>query len=506
MTGPPVRLLVVAGLLVVGTAVGSALPAPAGLGTAARPAPAVPVVGAQLVCPDVRQLPGATSTGVAVGSAPAAGSAPGEGVLSVREVTPDAAATTLPSTTGQPRTGLGLEVADGALALRADGVPAAGLTAVQSTETVAGAERGLALLACPPVRTDGWLLGGAAGAGQSGVLVLVNPDPVPAVVDLTVLSAEGPTEPRAGRGLQVPPSGRTLVPLDTLAPGRTALAVRVLAGRGRVAAGLRLVRADGAVPGGLAWAAPSPGPAGQVVVPALPAGPGPRAVLVANPGEADVVVQVELTTGDGQFVPEGLAEVVVPARSTVPVDLSSPLAATPAAVRVTATGGPVLAAGVVEDVGQSPTAPDPATPAGSAVRDVAYLASAPALSGPALLPEVPVDGDTSNVVLLAALDGDAVVDLSVRPVEGGPAVEVERRVEVPGGRAVPVDVGQLLPPGLRGAVSVVVRADAGAPVHASVVRRASPPEGPLLGALSLQGSRPALQRPRVVRDPAVGAG
>jgi hypothetical protein len=390
---------------------------------------------------------------------------------------------------------LGGDAVEASLEVRASG-PAAAALAVQSTALVtAGPVRGLATARCGPPRTQVWLLGGGTGVGETATLLLANPDPEPAVVDVTVLSSEGPADERPGRGLTVPAGGRVAVPLDTVAPERSRLAVRVQAARGRVAAAVRHERSDGVVPRGVDYAAVAEAPSATVALPGLPSGPGGRAVWVTNPGEVDLEVAVEVTTSDGQYVPDGLDAVAVPAQSTVAVDLSAVLATTPAAVSVTSDGGPVLAVGVAEDAGQDD------------VRDLAYLGPSTALDEPVLLPDV-VLGAADHVVVLSALRGDAVVELSVLPVAGAPVLPAPpRRVEVPGGRTVPVAVAELLPAGSTGRVAVRVAADRRAgPVHAAVLAVARPPEGPLLTGAALSSAPSTVDRPRVVRDPAVGAG
>lgn len=495
MTRPPLRLGVVVGLLVVATAVGS-LVSSADAPTSTPDL--VPVERAGAVCPDLRQG-ASTTTAVAVGLAPAARDATAGSPTTVeRTVVGTEDSDDLPlDTGGDVVVDLGLRVDDAGYAVEARGGAAAGLTAVATSLSVAGPTRGLASAPCLPAGTSTWLLGGGATVGDTSELVLVNPEPVEAAVDVMVLSAEGVPDARRGRGLQVPAGGRTVVPLDTLAPDRSSLAVRVQATRGRVAAALRHSRVDGATPAGLDFAAVSTGPAEQLVVPALPAGPGSRGVLLANPGETAVTVEVEVTTGDGQFVPEGLSAVEVPAESTRVADLTSALAATPAAVRVTGSGGAVVAAGVVVD-----TAPGDGGP----VQDFAYVAAVPPLTAPAVLPDVLVDGGTGSTLLLSAVRGDAVVDVELVAVSGGQDPDAPpRRVEVPGGSTVAVDLTAVLAPEFRGRVAVVVRPDpVGAPVHASHISSARPPGGPLLAAVALRGSRPDVERPQVVRDPAVG--
>jgi hypothetical protein len=393
---------------------------------------------------------------------------------------------------------LGTDAHEAALEVRADGPLAGGLAVQQTVLVTAGAVRGLATTRCGPPTTDGWLLGGGTTVGESATLVLVNADAVPAVADVTVLTGEGPVDARQGRGLTVPAGGRTVVPLDALAPERSRLAVRVQAVRGRVAATVRHERTDGIVARGVSYAAPAAASAESLDLPGLPAGPGGRAVWVTNPGDADVEVSVEVTTADGQYVPDGLDDVGVPAGTTVSVDLSAVLGPTAAAVRVTSSGGPVLAVGVAEDAGEGD------------VRDLSYTGPAPGLAAPALLPDVVLEPGRTTTLLLSALAGDGVVELTVGRVAGTPADApraAPRRVDVPGGRTVAVPVDSLLPEGATGRIAVQVRPDPrGSTVHAGVAVTSRGADGPLLTGYALPAPAARVERPPVVRDPAVGAG
>jgi hypothetical protein len=468
-----VRAAVAAGTaLLVGTAAGAGVPAP-GARDAAAPAP-VPVVGTSALCPDVR---GPVLAGLAA-------DAPAD--VTARPL--DGAAAPVPLAV---RPGSAAEVpTQDAVQVTAAGEGAAGLSVQASALVAAGAVRGLATDLCGPASTESWLVGGGTVVGESGVLLLANPDGEDAVVDVTVLSAEGPVDDRPGRGLSVPARGRLALPLDELAPERSRLALRVQATTGRVAAAVRVERSDGVVPRGVDVAART-GPGEELVVPGLPAGPGGRGLVLANPAPTTVTARVEVTALDGQFVPEGLEAVEVPAQSTAAVDLTGVLAATPAAVRVTADG-PLVAAGTAEDAGEGD------------VRDTASWAAVPSLAGPVLVPDVAL-GAGEAVVLLSALTGDAVAEVAVLPAPGGPAVAVPpRRVDVPGGRTVAVDVASLVPAGTAGRVAVrVAPDDVASPVHAGLVLRARPAEGPLLAGVALASGPREVPRPRVVRDPAV---
>ena len=493
MSAPPLRLVLVAALLGGVAALGGALEVP-GAPAADDPQP-VAVVGSEAVCPDLRQDAAGTVSAVSAGVADVDADGDLDVEVTARTLTGEPSPASALRVPGEaPATaGLGRDLDDAALAVRAAGPDAVGL-AVQTTVNVqSGPVRGAATTSCTAPTTDQWLLGAGTRAGERSTLVLANPDADEAVVDLSALSGEGPVDPR--RGLTVPARGRTEVPLAELAPDRSRRVVRVPATRGRVAAVLRHERSDGVVPRGVAYGARADGPGETVVVPGLPAGPGGRGVWVANPGESDVTVDVEVTAADGQFVPDGLSGLPVPAGTTVSADLSAVLGQTPAAVRVLATGGPVLAVGVAENAG-----------AGD-VRDVGFAGQADPLGAATVVPDVDL-GLVDTTLLLSALTADGVVELSVLRVTGRPAVPAPpRRIEVPAGRTVAVRAADLVPAGTTGRIAVQLRPDLrSADVHVGVVDTAARPEGPFLSLSTLSGRDARVPAPVVARDPAVGAG
>ena len=443
-------------------AVALVLAAGIGLGhvTAAEPAEprtarAAPVVAATAVCPDAGR-PGTT-----VAAAPAATSGPLGAPPSTTVAAAGPGLTSGPL--GAPPQPLAAPVlrdlADGAHVVTARGDGAGALSVVQRTRTASGAGRGAAALVCPAPAVETWFVGGATVVGATSELVLVNVEDTPAVVDVRVWTAGGPADRRPGRGTAVPARTRVVVPLDRLAPDRDLLAVHVDAVRGRVASALRVTRADGRTPLGTDWVPQAQPPAGEQVVAGLAAGPGSRTALVTNPGEDDAVVRLELATGDGTYVPEGAGAVLVPAGTSVAVDLSAQLSATPAALRVVSDGPPVLAGAVLVDG------------AGTA-RDAAWAAAVPVLDAAAVLADVDPDRD---VLLLSALDGDATVALG-----GG-------RLDVPSGTtvAVPLTAGGTLRP-LTGRVHAA---------HWSLERGS---RGPLTALLPVLAGRLVVSPPVVV--------
>ncbi len=459
-------------------------------GPTAGPLP-VPVVGQTLVCPVVRQGAGLV-TAVSAGTVGTAGPPPAADPSVLSTVTTAALGAATPpaplplDARGRVATGTGTGVADDALLLTARGALAAGLAAEQLSRATGPERRGWASAACAPAAPDTWYAGGSTAVGESAALVLVNPDETPASVDVALWSAQGPLDARPGRGLLVPARSRRVVGLDALAPGRSGLALRVTATRGRVASAVEHTRTEAGSPRGTELVPPSPPPGAQVVVPGLPAGPGERALLVTNPGEDATVVQVQLTGGDGQFVPTGLGAVPVAAGSTTRIDLTDLLSGTAAAARVVSAVGPVLAVGLVVD-GAGPTA------------ELAYAGAAGPLTGPALVPSLTGSG---SAVLLSALLQDATVVLTPLPVAGGTGpLPPPRTVVVPGGSTVVVPAAAL--GGAPGAPTALeVRpADGSGPVHAARLLRDDPTDGPLVTLLALSAAPESSLRPVVGLDP-----
>lgn len=494
MRRPPALVLAVAGLLAFGVA-GQRLTPPSLHEPAAYD---VPVVGALAVCPDVVQHGSAVQTRVSVGVARDAQTAAGGRIRGQRLGGGDSGHTVPLDRPGEVVVGLaaGPQPAD-AYVVGAEGPLAAGLEVEQVARGDDGPLRGLAGLRCGPAGTEAWFLGGATVVGQQGVLVLANPDDAAATVDVTVLTARGPADARPGHGLLVAPRSRRTVPLDALAPDRDLLAVHVVAARGRVAAAVRHTRWDGRTPAGVEWVPQAEPPSSEVVVPGVavspPSTPSPRRLLVANPGEQDTTVRVQLTTADGQLVPAGLEAVPVAAGSTTAVDLARSAAGGGLAVRVTSDGGPVLAAVLLDDAQQGP------------VREISYAGSGSPLSGPAVLTDVTIDRPTESTLLLSALGADARVEVTpVRVVGTRTPLPPPRTVAVPGGRTVAVRLSTFLPPGASGRLAVEVRPLPGsAPVYASRYLRARGARGPLTTSLVLRGAAQRVGRPAVLRDQGV---
>jgi hypothetical protein len=188
-------------------------------------------------------------------------------------------------------------------------------------------DEGPAAVSCRAPESDQWFTGLGAAARHSSVLELVNPDPGPAVADITVLGPRGLVDAPSLRGITVP-GGRSLrLDLAQEIPLRGELAAHVVVSRGR----LGVYAADsfdelGGGEAGVDWlAAQQPGL--DLLLLGLPEGTGTRALVLANEGDDEARAVVRVVTEDSAFRPEGLEDVRVLPGSVTRVPLSTILGA-----------------------------------------------------------------------------------------------------------------------------------------------------------------------------------
>jgi hypothetical protein len=400
--------------------------------------------------------------------------------------------------------------ASGAGPLRLDGardgtLPVLGATQVTFART--GDLRGLSAVSCGVASTDAWLLGGGTQVGRRARLLLANPAPAAAVVDLTVLGPAGEVGAPSGEGIVVPAGGQVPVLLDALAPGLDALAVHVVARSGRVAATLDDEVVRGLVPGGTDGVTASAEPSTRQVVPGLSvnagsasqdaAAAGAAAVRVAVPGPADAVVRVRLLGPDG---PQDLPGVVRTVTAGTVVDL--PLTGIPTGLytAVVEADAPVVAAGLVGRTVRPRSTRDAAgvprvLPGDNQVADLAWSASSAGLQGVLAVAAPALDG-VKAVLALGAVDSTRVV---VVPLSADGAPGAPRTFDLAAGTT-----GSLTLPG--GSAGALVRTLTGT-VHPALVLGASDPKGTMVAAAAVRpGSVAATtgRAPVVVADPAPG--
>lgn len=275
-----------------------------------RPPEAAPLARTTLVCPGPS---GEDTVGVAHTDARLAGRlqqrVPDEGSVVLRP-----GRTTL----------LGRADRSGPVALVAEGELAPG--------PVAGRWGGAGVTACTPPAPQSWFTGLAAGPERASVLELVNPDGGPAVADVTLMTPTGPVEVPALRGIRVPGRSALTFDLGKVVPSTQELALRVVVARGRLGAGVRDV-ADpvGRGPTTTSVVPAQAAPATSSYLPGVDAGSDQPVLTLANPGEDEARVSLEVVTDRSEFSPAGAEELRVAPGSVEVVALEDLLGAPAAA-------------------------------------------------------------------------------------------------------------------------------------------------------------------------------
>ena len=275
---------------------------------------------------------------------------------------------------------------------------------------------------CDQPAPERWFTGAGASSEHASTLTLINPDRGPAVADVTVWDGSALVDVPALRGVRVPGGRSTSFDLSEVVPSRDALALRVSVSRGRLAASV----ADVVDPVGRdrpvrEWLPAQATPASTSYVAGIGTTAADRVLSLANPGDSEVRVALELVSEESEFAPSGLEEVTLDPASVREVDLSRVLRGRNLtgvqALRVEATG-PVTA------TLRTRTPADLAlTPAGPTVEGDTAVAL------PAGSKRIVVTGATApGLVTLQAWDEDGEVVVRERRVEIDPATAARIRV------------------------------------------------------------------------------
>ncbi|HEX6149380.1 DUF5719 family protein [Nocardioides sp.] len=192
-------------------------------------------------------------------------------------------------------------------------------------------ERGLASAPCVQPRPEYWFTGVGAGAEHSSTLALTNPDPGPAVADVTVWAGTGPIDVPGLRGISLPGGETQRLELGSVVPRRGELLLHVVVSRGRLGAALAdEIPSIGAREATSAWLPASPEPATESLllglVPSADRADEPSdRLVIGNPGTSEVRAELRMVTEDAVFVPEGLEEVRIAPESIENVTLTETL-------------------------------------------------------------------------------------------------------------------------------------------------------------------------------------
>ena len=426
LTRPAASLVLVSAVLVAGSAAALATAPERTTVPAVERGPTreVTVARAAASCPDPVVDEGTTSRAAIAAPGPAGPTATGRRVGQAALSTVGGSALARLQAPGS--TAVDVLPRSGPLVARGTERSAPGLAAAQLTRSTEATMRGLSGTACAPTGTDFWFVGSGAVVGQRGRVYLTNPEPAPAVVDISLYGPDGPIDAPDGRGVSVAGGSQEIRLLDALAPDTTRFAVHVRARQGRVSAAVRDHQVDGLTPLGADWVPAARAPSERVLVPGVPGGEGERLLQVVAPGGSDAIVRVRLLADSGAFAPAGLDLLEVRAGTVAEVDLSPHAGGETVTVEVVADV-PVTA-GVLARVRAAPPL----------LGEIAYAAAtAPLTPGtPGVVPEVhQVEGRT-NRLLLTAPGREVTVEVAALPPAGG----VPTEVTVPAGSQVALDL------------------------------------------------------------------
>lgn len=361
------------------------------------------------------------------------------------------------------------------------GSRAPGLALDSLTVSERRGDHGLAGVTCGPPVNEAWFVGAGSGVGRDARIHLVNPEPTPATVDVSIFGANGTVEAPGARGVEVEARGSTVLSLASVAPGVEDVALNVVAVSGRVGVGVRETEVNGLQPRGADWVPVSEAPADRVVVPGLASGEGARRLSLFAPGTGTATVEVSVVGRQGPFVPTGGGPVDIDRGRVTTIDLGAALSEDEAAV-VVDSPVPVIAGVRWQTEGDE--------------TDLAFSAGSPALSGASVVPGLRIDGGMTSRLFLTAPDGAATV--RVRLLVDGVEQGDPRTVEVAAERTVRVDAAE---DGVEGVFAVVVEPVAGAgAVHAAVVRQQRVDGVPSMTVSTLRPTRAVVDVPVARQD------
>ncbi|MTB88819.1 hypothetical protein H9L21_12410 [Aeromicrobium senzhongii] len=275
---------------------------------------------------------------------------------------------------------------------------------------VAGTSSGDAVLgSCPPVVDEAWFVGLGDTGRSEATVTLINLGENRAVADLTWWGADGPIQSLDTSGLVVEPGERREISVDDVAAGEGAVAAHVSRRRGSLTA----VALD-AGRAGADLVSPASGAARSQVLAGIPRG-GTTRVELANPGTSTAHVTVAVRGPQGSFAAQGLEDVSVEPESTRVVTVPGAVDLDQASLAVT-SDLPVVASATVETDD-----------------DIARVAPAPPITGPAVVP-VRMDGRAVRLVLTAEEPAEVVVESFSASMES----LGERRVSLEAGASTTV--------------------------------------------------------------------
>lgn len=369
-------------------------------------------------------------------------------------------------------------------AIGAEGPLAPGVAAAQYLRVSEPDLHGLSTSTCTAAAREHWFAGASGQEGRRGRLVLSNPSPATAVVNVALFDEIGPVEDAPGmQDVTIPARSQEVLVLDALAPEAEDLGVYVRATQGRVAAALDYREFEEGEPGGVTTIPAAAEPATEVVVPGVPSH-GERTLSIFVPGETDALVSVRVLGVGGPFSPVDHDAVTVSAGSVLTVPLSDALGDEPAAIALE-SDEPVTAA--VRVVSAS----------SDGMPDLAYTAATqPLTADPAGALFGRDDDGVSSRLLLTAV-GDMGGRATVQMLDPDGRVDDEQTLDIPALTTVEVD---LEAPEDTSWVTAVVRAASPGTVVGTREIYGETSAGDLIDVLPLRAPDASVQVPTVVSE------
>jgi hypothetical protein len=143
------------------------------------------------------------------------------------------------------------------------------LTANQTQLVASASANGLAGAACQNPSSDIWLVGGSTATGRESLLILRNPSPVDATVDLQIFGEEGLLQLQGLTGISVASGKSVVLPMSGLAPKAKTFVTHITSKGGAVAAWLQVKSVRGLQASGLDYISPSMGASLNQVIPGI---------------------------------------------------------------------------------------------------------------------------------------------------------------------------------------------------------------------------------------------
>lgn len=143
------------------------------------------------------------------------------------------------------------------------------LTANQTQLVASASANGLAGAACQNPSSDIWLVGGSTVTGRESLLILRNPSPVDATVDLQIFGEEGLLQLQGLTGISVASGKSVVLPMSGLAPKAKTFVTHITSKGGAVAAWLQVKSVRGLQASGLDYISPSMGASLNQVIPGI---------------------------------------------------------------------------------------------------------------------------------------------------------------------------------------------------------------------------------------------